>query len=240
MLPVWKFFFDKQVQKNPAKVPEIFHPSKISVDKHIRQQLLRGRYGSAKNSLFSSKLAPFNDDTVSQLQSLHPKENFHTKVPLSPTYWRKNPILSDELLNLILKLPCGKAPGPSGITFDILKAVCRQNSLIVDDLCDFFNDVLLLKVVALKELSASRLVALVKPNKKIRPIAVGESIYRLFSSLVFFRIFNKAQYGIKTIDGASVAALTSDLFLNTKIDNYVFNLDFKNAFNSVKRAAILP
>ncbi|KAL0228993.1 hypothetical protein GEMRC1_013613 [Eukaryota sp. GEM-RC1] len=39
------------------------------------------------------------------------------------------------------------------------------------------------------------------------------------------------------IDGASVAALTSDLFLNTKIDNFVFNLDFKNAFNSVKRAA---
>ncbi|KAL0239969.1 hypothetical protein GEMRC1_010077 [Eukaryota sp. GEM-RC1] len=86
MIPVWKYFFDKQVQKNPAKVPEIFHPSKISVDKHIRQQLLRGRYGFAKDSLISSKLAPFNDDTVSQLQSLHPKENFHTEVPLSPTY----------------------------------------------------------------------------------------------------------------------------------------------------------
>ncbi|KAL0246575.1 hypothetical protein GEMRC1_007787 [Eukaryota sp. GEM-RC1] len=247
MIPVWKFFFDKQVQKNPAKVPEILHPSKISVDKHIRQQLLRGRYGSAKNSLFSSKLASFNDDTVSQLQSLHPKENFHTEAPLPPTYWRKNSILFDQFLILILKLPSGKAPGPSGITFDILKSVCIQNSLIVDDLCDFFNDILLLKVVAPKELSASRLVDLVKPNKIIRPIAVGELIYRLFSSLVFSRILNKAQkyfspfqYGIKTIDGVSVAALTSDLFLNTKTDNFVLNLDFKNAFNSVKRAAILP
>ncbi|KAL0239720.1 hypothetical protein GEMRC1_009828 [Eukaryota sp. GEM-RC1] len=38
MIPVWKFFFDKQVQKNPAKVPDIFHPCKISVDKHIRKQ----------------------------------------------------------------------------------------------------------------------------------------------------------------------------------------------------------
>ncbi|KAL0242803.1 hypothetical protein GEMRC1_005366 [Eukaryota sp. GEM-RC1] len=110
----------------------------------------------------------------------------------------------------------------------------------------FFNDVLLLKVISPKELSASRLVALVKPNKRIRPIAVGESIYRVFSSLVFSRILNKAQkylspfqYGIKTIDGASVAALTSELLLDTKIDNFVFNLDFKNAFNSVKRAAIL-
>ncbi|KAL0229364.1 hypothetical protein GEMRC1_013982 [Eukaryota sp. GEM-RC1] len=100
-------------------------------------------------------------------------------------------------------------------------------------------------VVPPKELSASRLVALIKPNKKIRPIAVGEAIYRLFASVVIGRISNKAkdffspyQYGIKTIDGASVAALSSDVFFNAVENNCIFNLDFKNAFNSVKRSAI--
>ncbi|KAL0249011.1 hypothetical protein GEMRC1_004245 [Eukaryota sp. GEM-RC1] len=75
----------------------------------------------------------------------------------------------------------------------MLNSVSRQNSLIVEDLCLIFNNVLLSKVVPPKELSASRLVALIMPNMKIRPIAVGEAIYRLFASVVFGRISNKAK-----------------------------------------------
>ncbi|KAL0225696.1 hypothetical protein P9112_013020 [Eukaryota sp. TZLM1-RC] len=45
---------------------------------------------------------------------------------------------------------------------------------------------------------------------------------------------------MKTIDGASSAALSSDLFFNSSDSNYIFNLDFKNAFNSVSRYSILP
>ncbi|KAL0204977.1 hypothetical protein P9112_000284 [Eukaryota sp. TZLM1-RC] len=102
-----------------------------------------------------------------------------------------------------------------------------------------------MKIVPPKELSASRLVALTKPNGKVRPIAIGEAIYRLMSSVIFNRVSTKAkeyfspfQYGIKTIDGASVAALTSDLFFNCHENSCIFNLDFKNAFNSVKRDSI--
>ncbi|KAL0241169.1 hypothetical protein GEMRC1_006404 [Eukaryota sp. GEM-RC1] len=43
---------------------------------------------------------------------------------------------------------------------------------------------------------------------------------------------------IKTIDGASVAALSSDVFFNAVDNNCIFNLDFKNAFNSVNLSAI--
>ncbi|KAL0224387.1 hypothetical protein P9112_003777 [Eukaryota sp. TZLM1-RC] len=67
------------------------------------------------------------------------------------------------------------------------------------------------------------------------------------ASLVFNRIGKKAkeffspfQFGIKTIDGASSAALSSDVFFNSSDSNYIFNLDFKNAFNSVSRSSILP
>ncbi|KAL0215366.1 hypothetical protein P9112_007550 [Eukaryota sp. TZLM1-RC] len=79
---------------------------------------------------------------------------------------------------------------------------------------------------------------------EIRPIAVGESLSRLLASIVFDRVKDKAstflnphQFGIKTIDGASVAAIASDTFFNAEENNYIFNLDFKNAFNSVKREA---
>ncbi|KAL0244468.1 hypothetical protein GEMRC1_008552 [Eukaryota sp. GEM-RC1] len=244
VLHIWKFFLEKQSQ-SCTRPKKVFAPKKLPKEKVVRQQLLRGRYGSAKNALFSSDLAPVSEDTVSQLQALHPLENFCPVKPMPSLYWKENPIRVDELMSCILKLPSGKAPGPSGITFDMLKSVSRQNSLIVEDLCLFFNNVLLSKVVPPKELSASRLVALIKPNKKIRPIAVGEAIYRLFASVVFGRISNKAkdffspyQYGIKTIDGASVAALSSDVFFNAVENNCIFNLDFKNAFNSVKRSAI--
>ncbi|KAL0205087.1 hypothetical protein P9112_000394 [Eukaryota sp. TZLM1-RC] len=100
------------------------------------------------------------------------------------------------------------------------------------------------------ELTAARLVALVKPGKGdkpdgVRPIAIGESLTRLLSSLIFSRISTKArdylkpfQFGIKTIESASVASMTSDVFFNSQQHQYIFNLDLKNAFNSVKRNCI--
>ncbi|KAL0211113.1 hypothetical protein P9112_009411 [Eukaryota sp. TZLM1-RC] len=68
---------------------------------------------------------------------------------------------------------------------------------------------------------------------------------RFDASIVFDRVKDKAstflhphQFGIKTIDGASVAAIASDTFFNAEENNFIFNLDFKNAFNSVKREVI--
>ncbi|KAL0207484.1 hypothetical protein P9112_012112 [Eukaryota sp. TZLM1-RC] len=84
-------------------------------------------------------------------------------------------------------------------------------------------------------------------ESKIRPIAIGESLSRILASAVFGRIGKKAkdffspfQFGIKSVDGASSAALSSDVFFNSNTSNYIFNLDFKNAFNAVKRSSILP
>ncbi|KAL0210295.1 hypothetical protein P9112_010379 [Eukaryota sp. TZLM1-RC] len=74
------------------------------------------------------------------------------------------------------------------------------------------------------ELTAARLVALIKPGKSnkpdgVRPIAIGESLTRLLSSLVFNGISTKArdylkpfQFSIKTIEDASIASMTSDVF----------------------------
>ncbi|KAL0216139.1 hypothetical protein P9112_008323 [Eukaryota sp. TZLM1-RC] len=154
------------------------------------------------------------------------------------------------LQTAINHLPKGKAAGPSGISFDILKSACRKAPEICDDLAEYFQNVVCLNSISPTELLAARLIALVKPGngKKpdgIRPFAIGESITRLLASIVFNRVASKDakflapfQSGIKTIDGASVAGLTSDLFFNSNDQNYIFNLDFKNAFNSVHRSAV--
>ncbi|KAL0205817.1 hypothetical protein P9112_001124 [Eukaryota sp. TZLM1-RC] len=164
--------------------------------------------------------------------------------------WIENPITAIEVLKAIQKLPKGKAAAPSGISFDLLKIACCSAPEIADDLAHYFQQLIVLKINPPFELLAARLIALVKPGNGIkpdgiRPIAVGESLSRLLASIVFDRVKDKAytflnphQFGIKTIDGASVAAIASDTFFNAEENNFIFNLDFKNAFNSVKREAI--
>ncbi|KAL0216261.1 hypothetical protein P9112_008445 [Eukaryota sp. TZLM1-RC] len=201
-------------------------------------------------ALFSSSLADANSDTLERLQKLHPQENFKCSKPEVCPFWIENPITAIEVLKAIQKLPKGKAAGPSGISFDLLKIACSSAPEIADDLAHYFQQLIVLKINPPFELLAARLIALVKPGNGIkpdgiRPVAVGESLSRLLASIVFDRVKDKAstflnphQFGIKTIDGASVAAIASDTFFNAEENNFIFNLDFKNAFNSVKREAI--
>ncbi|KAL0214992.1 hypothetical protein P9112_007176 [Eukaryota sp. TZLM1-RC] len=242
----WKYF----ARKNKNCFKKKFGNRKIVKSKICRKLCLRGRYGAAKQSLFSSSLADANSDTLEKLQKLHPQENFKCSKPEVCPFWIENPITAIEVLKAIQKLPKGKAAGPSGIPFDLLKIACSSAPEIADDLAHYFQQLIVLKINPPFELLAARLIALVKPGNGIkpdgiRPIAVGESLSRLLASIVFDRVKDKAstflnphQFGIKTIDGASVAAIASDTFFNAEENNFIFNLDFKNAFNSVKREAI--
>ncbi|KAL0224468.1 hypothetical protein P9112_003858 [Eukaryota sp. TZLM1-RC] len=164
--------------------------------------------------------------------------------------WKLKFEIKNQFYQLYIILPKGKEAGPSGISFDLLKIACSSAPEISDDLAHYFQQLIVLKINPPFELLATRLIALVKPGNGIkpdgiRPIAVGESLSRLPASIVFDRVKDKAytflnphQFGIKTIDGASVAAIASDIFFNAEENNFIFNLDFKNAFNSVKREAI--
>ncbi|KAL0214954.1 hypothetical protein P9112_007138 [Eukaryota sp. TZLM1-RC] len=242
--------YERVASSNKIKFKKKFGNRKIVKSKICRKLCLRGRYGAAKQSLFSSSLANANSDTLEKLQKLHPQENFKcSKLEVCP-FWIENPITAIEVLKAIQKLPKGKAAGPSGISFDLLKIACSSAPEIADDLAHYFQQLIVLKINPPFELLAARLIALVKPGNGIkpdgiRPIAVGESLSRLLASIVFDRVKDKAstflnphQFGIKTIDGASVAAIASDTFFNAEENNFIFNLDFKNAFNSVKREAI--
>ncbi|KAL0208161.1 hypothetical protein P9112_010748 [Eukaryota sp. TZLM1-RC] len=159
-------------------------------------------------------------------------------------------LLQLKFLKLFKNCQRGKQQAHLEFLFDLLKIACSSAPEIADDLAHYFQQLIVLKINPPFELLAARLIALVKPGNGIkpdgiRPIAVGESLSRLLASIVFDRVKDKAstflnphQFGIKTIDGASVAAIASDTFFNAEENNFIFNLDFKNAFNSVKREAI--
>ncbi|KAL0215547.1 hypothetical protein P9112_007731 [Eukaryota sp. TZLM1-RC] len=225
--PLWKLFLlkDKKLLSSKSK----FRPSVMKKEKIVRKLALKGRYGCAKQCLFSSELAECNENTIAQLKSLHPVENFKCPKSNNVSYWEQNPLTNDELIKLINHLSFGKAPGPSMITFDMLKSTVNQCPECIDDLVFFFNKILTLKIKLPSEMTSSRLIALKKNESKIRPIAIGESLSRILASAVFGRI----------VDGASSAALSSDVFFNLSTSNYIFNL-YLNAFNTVKRSSILP
>ncbi|KAL0210192.1 hypothetical protein P9112_010276 [Eukaryota sp. TZLM1-RC] len=70
-------------------------------EKIVRKLASKGRYGSAKQCLFSSKLAECNENTTAQLKNLHPVENFKCPKPNNVSYWEQNPLTNDELIKLI-------------------------------------------------------------------------------------------------------------------------------------------
>ncbi|KAL0205913.1 hypothetical protein P9112_001220 [Eukaryota sp. TZLM1-RC] len=226
---------------------------------------------ASKSYCFSVKTMPLADsdsdtDWNAQAKILPVRSSSSIPLPHSPhnTSYARNSSQKIFIQKLIIVpektqknhhyVPCvqlrGKAAGPSGISFDLLKIACSSAPEIADDLAHYFQQLIVLKINPPFELLAARLIALVKPGNGIkpdgiRPIAVGESLSRLLASIVFDRVKDKAstflnphQFGIKTIDGASVAAIASDTFFNAEENNFIFNLDFKNAFNSVKREAI--
>ncbi|KAL0208313.1 hypothetical protein P9112_010900 [Eukaryota sp. TZLM1-RC] len=127
----------------------------------------------------------------------------------------------------------------------------RRADVVVPSFDDVMNVVDVVTVDVCKKNALKNAQSEVSPlddselYKRKKPIAIGESLTRLLSSLIFNRISTKArdylkpfQFGIKTVEGASVASMTSDVFFNSQQHQYIFNLDFKNAFNSVKRNCI--
>ncbi|KAL0207297.1 hypothetical protein P9112_011925 [Eukaryota sp. TZLM1-RC] len=83
----WKYF----ARKNKNYFKKKFRKTKIVNSKICRKFCLRGRYGAAKQSLFSSSLADANSDTLEKLQKLHPQENFKCSKPDVCPFWIENP-----------------------------------------------------------------------------------------------------------------------------------------------------
>ena len=98
--------------------------------------------------------------------------------------------------------------------------------------------------------AGASLVALVKPDKGVRPIAVGEALRRLTSKCLCEVNKEKAreillpdgQTGVAVPSGIEAAVHTVRQYARNHANNprkAILQIDYKNAFNSVKRKAII-
>ena len=210
--------------------------------------LKRGHLGRAAKTLFQSDSPRSDDDAIELLRQLHPSRRNGLPVPpgsLPP------PIVmdSDRLRSIIKRAATGASPGPSGWTAEHL-LVLFEDQACADAITSVISDIVngLLPQSARKWLLGSRLLALPKKNNGVRPISVGEVLYRLasayLSDLVSSRlpeIFPTVQKGVGVSGGSDRALHVTQLSLELlcrKCDPVVLAVDVRNAFNCIDRAAI--
>ncbi len=207
-------------------------------------------------SLLQTPLAPLNEETIQRLHDLHPAPPaddppYHIAPDQPPTA----PIICDlKILKRIIKkkLDNGAAPGPSGWTGSHIAAICGDKTCL-EGLGIIVTEIINGKIQneKLKNLLlSSTLIPAGKPNNPsgVRPIAVGESFYKLAGHYALHLIkdkiptlFPSIQHGVMSPGGSErVIHLTRSIrsaLLNSDPEKniVIIKTDFKNAFNTLSR-----
>jgi hypothetical protein len=191
-----------------------------------------------------SRPVELTDEVKYNLAKLHPVDSYveDTLPDVSDI------IITQEVFQECLRgLSKHSANGFSSWTFELIQLSCQEPSIF-----SLFHD--LINIIAAGRIRArylwlrSRLIAIQKPNKKIRPIAIGESLIRLASRCISKSYINIAtsplapyQYGVGVKNGAEI--IIHSLNLTAKEiaagkDMSITSVDCENAFNSISRRAI--
>ena len=162
----------------------------------------------------------------------------------------------EDVKRSIESFPPGSSGGPDGLLPQHLKDMTADSLgepayKLVDALVEFYNKVVLCDKVP-DEISpvfyGANLTALSKPDNGVRPIAVGFSLRRMASKMLMCKVTGKCetllrphQLGVGTPKGAEAAVHAIRAYIKSPniSDKVLLKIDFKNAFNQVRRDVIL-
>jgi hypothetical protein len=149
----------------------------------VRHQQL----AKAAAALSAAKVAVIDDATTASMREKHPTGPAQVHVPVPS----RTPCLKDcskrELLSALKKFPLGTAPGPSGLSAQHLLDCCRvpgsdvPAALAAVVRCMYSHPP---PEEVRPYLFGARLVALVKKDGGLRPIACGEILRRLCGKVI--------------------------------------------------------
>ncbi len=205
----------------------------------VKKGLLRRAYQSltAKAGLLNGTAS-----NLIALQGLHPQGK---RDPFPSDVRCRGPAIGKHnVRDAVEKLRWDSSGGPSGFTPAFCKAMTSKNG------CVAFVDFLTLLTKQIAEgtapcrsmLCATRLVPMMKPGGGVRPIAVGETFYRVAGKAILSvsRVENdlkSEQFGFGLPGGVEPMIVAVQRQLD-KVggDGLVVSLDLTNAFNSIDRA----
>jgi len=214
-----------------------------------------GQYAKAMASLSDSMaIAPQTQDTLAALQLLHPRRSANVSVLSPQVDLAEDPFtcLENDILLALQSFSKGSAGGRSGLRpnhLSELVAPCAHAPRFLEALCSFVNVLASGKAPPQLApfLASAPLTPLMKKDRTIRPVAVGETLRRLVSKIAMAKVKHRAasllaplQLGVGMRDGCEAIIHVFNRLLrdpHLPPDCYYLLLDFINAFNSVDRQA---
>ena len=202
-------------------------------------------------------VAEANDTTRAVLSSKHPAPRPDSVLRSPPSSNEVEGALSvviGDVLRAVRSFPSGSAGGPDGLRpqhlFDLTSASAGQDGeALLGALTSFTNLVLAgdTPIPARKIFWGASLIALNKKDGGVRPIAVGCTLRRLIAKTASLRVLERMgsmlaplQLGYGTLLGSEATVHAARQFVDCLSQDQVFlKLDFKNAFNSVRRDKVL-
>jgi len=200
--------------------------------------------------------APCSVDTLAALTLTHPlpaTDRRPATVPSSSSQLNALQVSDVHVSKAIRSFPAGSAGVPDGITPQHIKdlTLLQAPGISCELTTNLTNLVNLLLNGELPEyvrevIFEGSLIALQKKNDDIRPIAVGYTLRRLAAMCTCVigsptvASLAPLQLGVGVPGGAEAAIHATRRYVsNMPADHVIIKLDFKNAFNSLRRDAML-
>lgn len=211
----------------------------------------RGKLGQAGKALVAQgKVALYSEGVGRSLQGLHPAGEHHP-FGSKPGPMQGTPPSKELITSCLAQFNKETSPGISGWTVPLLLIVAKD-PIIINFLHTLTIQIFNGTAPGAQMLCASRITPLLKKEELgvaggIRPIAVGEVVYRLAMKAVVKATVKRGmlastQFGVNTKGGVEPVIRLVDRAMkkDTPVEyRYVTSLDFRNAFNTLQRKMIV-
>ena len=227
--------------------------AEATLDAAVSAKIEDGNISAAVRLLSSDDvLAPDDDDTFSALKHKHPTAAQDRRSLSDPSLHPPLQVSEAEVLRAIRSFPAGSAGGPDGVRpqhivdlvsnresgSELLSAITTFTNTLLDGKCH---------TEVVSTLFGGNLIALKKKAGGIRPIAVGYTWRRIAAKCAAFtasarlcQVLGPRQLGVGIPGGCEAAVHATRRFLDSlPSDHVIAKLDFSNAFNSIRRDAML-
>lgn len=216
------------------------------ISKLIASNRLNAAFNVVSN-LYEETVEKTDEEKIAAIERMHPIEKNSNPFPRvgPPT----NNFKIEDIKNVVKDLKLDNAPGPSAWSNLMLK-VAAKSPLFTEFLLLITNQINANTCPGQQLLCSSRLVCIPKQDK-VRPIAVGETLYRLCAKVILKRRvegdLNINQLGVGTVGGTEIIVhKLQDLVdkeqekikANPYTRTVLISLDFQNAFNTIHRDKI--
>jgi hypothetical protein len=229
-------------EEAPRRRARARHP-KHAQAMRAHKQLALGNVSRAAACIEAAPLAELTPENLEALRALHPAAE---PPPVPVTSAMPVTVSQDMLVEVLHELPKGSAPGPSGWTYEHIRAATSTTNSALGALLALMNAILSGKLPHLPVLLDCSLHAFEKPGGNgIRPIAVGEVLVRLAGLCAMAACpgagpaLAPLQLGVGVKGGSQIVGHSLRSGIEADPGSITVQLDFRNAFNSVHREAML-